>query len=154
MISKKVIIGKCKFGKGFFAKKNIKKGEVVLIFEGKLRNLQDLESLPDDVSDHAVQVSENKWLELTDNAKLINHSCEPNCGIKNKVKIIAMKDISKGDEVTFDYNMTEDSGWKMECKCGSKNCRKLIQNHEHLPREFRDKYKGYISDWLVEKYKL
>lgn len=36
----------------------------------------------------------------------INHSCSPNSGIKNSVKIVAMKNIRR-DEVVFDYSTSE-----------------------------------------------
>ncbi len=150
MISKKVIVGISKFGKGLFANENIKKDEMILIFEGRMRSSQDFAFLTKDIDDHAVQISENEWIEITDDARFMNHSCEPNCGIKGKAKVVAMRDIEKGEELTFDYDMTENSDWVLECKCGSKNCRKIIQGYKHLPEEVKNKYNGYISDWLVK----
>lgn len=63
----------------------------------------------------------------------LSHSCDPNCGtvttIVNGQYVIgmyAMKDISFGEELTFDYcSVTEDPNElkKAFCLCGSKKCR-------------------------------
>jgi hypothetical protein len=84
-------------------------------------------------------------------ARYINHSCEPNCGIKGLFKIVAMRDIDVGEEVTWDYEMTEDSDvWRMQCHCGSENCRGEIGAYRNMPQETREKYRGYISEWLLK----
>jgi uncharacterized protein len=64
-----------------------------------------------------------------------------------------MRAIKKGEEIIWDYEMTEDYMWTMECHCGSKNCRKIIANYRNMPEDVKAKYKGFISQWLVEKYK-
>jgi SET domain-containing protein len=62
----------------------------------------------------------------TNTAKYINHSCDPNCEvdiIKGKIWIIAIKDIKKGDELSYDYGFGYDADFRQfPCKCGSKNC--------------------------------
>lgn len=68
--------------------------------------------------------------------------------------LVAMKDIKKGQELVWDYDMTEDSDWRMECLCETPSCRKVIGSFSLVPDTVRQAYKGYISDWLVEKYKL
>ncbi|MGD0577135.1 MAG: SET domain-containing protein-lysine N-methyltransferase, partial [Candidatus Staskawiczbacteria bacterium] len=88
-----------------------------------------------------------------DEGRFLNHSCDPNCGVKGKFQIVAMRDIENGEELTFDYEMTEDSDWQMQCKCGSKLCRKVIGAYKNMPEFVKEKYKGYISEWLTEKYK-
>ena len=54
-----------------------------------------------------------------------NHSCNPNCGIKDKMKLVAIKSIKKDEEITFDY-ATLKLRIKMQCQCGSPNCRKML----------------------------
>ena len=65
-----------------------------------------------------------------------------------------MRDIRAGEELLWDYDMSEDSDWRMECRCGSVSCRKIIGAFSLTPQSVRDKYHGYISDWLVVKYGL
>jgi len=63
-----------------------------------------------------------------------------------------MRDIKKGAEITWDYEMTEDNDyWKMECRCNTKSCRKVIGAYRNMPLNIREKYKGYISDWLLSE---
>ena len=65
-----------------------------------------------------------------------------------------MSNIKKGGELTIDYEMSEDSDWVMKCLCGSKSCRKFIGSFKNMPKEVRNKYKGYTSNWLRTKYSL
>jgi len=144
-------------GLGVFAKNNIKKGEFISTFAGgkifRAEKATDLPFLPENIRDHAVQFAEGKWMYNNQTlAELLNHSCNPNCGIKNLFDIVAMKDIKKGKELTWDYEMTEDSDWRMRCKCGSKLCRHIIGAYKRMPKNVKEKYKGFISQWLVDKY--
>ena len=44
-------------------------------------------------------------------ARFINHSCEPNCESVTRGKriwIYALRDIQPGEELTYDYNLTGD----------------------------------------------
>ncbi|KAL0218832.1 hypothetical protein P9112_004485 [Eukaryota sp. TZLM1-RC] len=65
-------------------------------------------------------------------ARYINHSCEPNCYAKiitveglKKVVIYAKKEISVGEEVTYDYKFNEEEN-KLPCFCQAVNCRKYL----------------------------
>ncbi len=58
-------------------------------------------------------------------ARLINHSCDPNCeteGDDDHIWIEAMRDIKKGEELSYDYCFDVDDYEEHPCKCGSKNC--------------------------------
>ena len=59
-------------------------------------------------------------------ARLINHSCDPNCevfGTGLKVWVYAMKNIKKGDELSYDYGFSFDEDYKnYPCKCGATQC--------------------------------
>lgn len=155
MINAKIIIKETgKYGKGLFAAEDIHKGEIIADWvDGKVSEADKCSDLPKEVRDYAIQFEEHKWIDTESAGRFINHSCEPNCGVNGNLKIVAMRDIKKGEELTYDYEMTEDSDWKMECKCGSNNCRKIIGAYKNMPKEIRKKYKEYISDWLIKKYK-
>ncbi|XP_075514162.1 histone-lysine N-methyltransferase ASHH2-like isoform X2 [Primulina tabacum] len=66
--------------------------------------------------------------------RFINHSCDPNCRTEKWmvngevcVGLFAVKDIQKGEEVTFDYNYVRVFGAAAKkCVCGSHNCRGYI----------------------------
>lgn len=137
-----------KFGRGVFAREPIRKGEEIASFDGAFLD-DDFEPWTEDLLNHTIQCGKTLWRDSAGFARLLNHSCEPNCGIKGKYKVVAMRDIAKGEHLTWDYEMTERSTWwKMRCKCGSPLCRKRIGDYGNMPRSVRAKYKGYISTWL------
>jgi uncharacterized protein len=153
MDSKKVEIRKTvNRGQGVFVIRPIKKNEIIAEFDGEVYGWDD--KWTDELVDHCIQFEEKKWRDSKGIARLINHSCEPNCGIKNLFQVVAMRNLKSGEEVTWDYEMTEKHPyWRMNCKCGSKICRKIIGNYDNMPTEIRKKYRGYISEWLLKKIK-
>ncbi|KAJ6412621.1 hypothetical protein OIU84_005630, partial [Salix udensis] len=66
--------------------------------------------------------------------RFINHSCDPNCRTEKWVVngeicigLFALRDITKGEEVTFDYNYVRVVGAAAKrCYCGSPQCRGYI----------------------------
>jgi SET domain-containing protein len=65
-------------------------------------------------------------------ARYINHSCEPNCQTfieDSRVFVEAIRDIPPGTELTYDYHLTRNGryGAKWErryaCHCGAPSCR-------------------------------
>ncbi|MGZ3723981.1 MAG: SET domain-containing protein [Bdellovibrionales bacterium] len=139
------------FGRGVFAERKIKKGEVIAAFDGPFLD-DDFEGWTEDLMNHAIQYAKAAWRDSTGIARLINHSCEPNCGIKNYFQVVAMRDILPGEHITWDYEMTEkNSWWKMKCRCGNASCRKIIGNYSRMPLAVRNKYRGFISEWLLGK---
>ncbi len=62
-------------------------------------------------------------------ARLINHSCNPNCEawiVGRKIIIHALRDIEIGEELTFDYGFEVDCYEDHPCRCGSANCKGYI----------------------------
>lgn len=143
-----------------FAKKDIKQMEIIAKFEWpiyKAKKISDLPNLaPFFIRDHVIQVWENEFLHGKDClAELINHSCNPNCWIKDKSNVVAMRDIKKWEEIIWDYEMSEDSDWIMEnCQCWSDICRWIIRAYRFMPEPIKQKYKKewMISEWLIKKY--
>lgn len=140
-----------KYGRGVFATQAIKKGSLIASFDGPFFD-NDFDGWTQDLLNHAIQCGPALWRDSKGIARYLNHSCEPNCGIKGKFKIVTMRDVQKGEQLTWDYEMTEKSKWwKMRCCCGSKHCRKLIGNYSRMPKAVREKYRGYISTWITSK---
>lgn len=142
------------YDKGVFTKEKIFKDEIIAVYDGKIYTADKASLLSNDppqkIRDHVIQFAKNQYRDSNGIARYINHSCNPNCGIKDKFKIVAMRDLKKGEELTWDYDMSENSDWTMKCTCGSKDCRKIIRGFRYLPKNRKEKYKGYISDWLIE----
>ena len=61
-----------------------------------------------------------------DRSDHINHSCDPNIGFRECLTIIAIRDISGGEELAIDYAFWEcEASWKLRsvCNCGGRHCR-------------------------------
>lgn len=97
---------------------------------------------------HMVQVGPSRWRLPSLLGAAFNHSCNPNAGIRGLYEFVAMRDIAAGEEICWDYAMSENYEWRMDCLCGTPQCRKVVGAHDLLPPELKLKYKGYISDWL------
>jgi SET domain-containing protein len=70
-------------------------------------------------------------------AKYINHSCDPNCEtdiIRGHIWIIAIRDIEKGEEISYNYGYDFDSYEDHPCRCGAENCVGYILAEEHWPK--------------------
>lgn len=150
-------------GKGVFAKENIDKGTRLAIFGGKLMFIEDIKNLPENLKDYSMQIEERFVLgppqDVTDpdETDFFNHSCEPNSGFRGQMFLVAMRNIIKNEEITFDYAMVvsesigSDVVFEMECRCGSINCRKRITEDDWKIPDIQKKYDGFFSQYLQEK---
>jgi len=117
---------------GLFAKSDIKKGEKVIEYKGKKfthKQVEENDRFDNSKAIYLFTLNERYVLDgdtKTNTAKYINHSCDPNCEvdiIKGKIWIIAIKDIKKGNELSYDYGFGYDKDFRQfPCKCGSKIC--------------------------------
>lgn len=135
-------------GKGLFAARRFAKGERILTVEGEVVETTRPEAFPQEVQEHWFpfdrQGEKHFYVLPAEPWMFLNHSCEPNAGIKRKREIVAMGDIEKGEEVLIDYAMNNIDGWRMECYCGSPHCRGLIGSVDRLDDEKKEEYKGFI----------
>jgi len=148
-------------GLGIYAKSTINKNELVSIIGGYILNANEESKLSMDVKDYSLQISNEfvigpqKSIDI-EYSCFFNHSCEPNIGVKGQIFLMAMKKIKKGEELTFDYAMTiakmkGAKKYKMDCLCGSKNCRKIITEDDWKNPVLQKKYKGYFQWYIQEK---
>ena len=117
---------------GLYAIKDIKKGTKIIEYKGKIISIRQSEINPKFDNKRAIYLSNiNKKYDLDgdfkfNTARLINHSCDPNCevfGTGMKIWVYAMKDIKKGEELSYDYGFSYDKDFKdFPCKCRSKKC--------------------------------
>lgn len=69
-------------------------------------------------------------------ARLINHSCNPNCEAfveGRKIFIYSLREIAVGEELTFDYGFDVDCFEDHPCRCGSDGCVGYIVSREQWP---------------------
>lgn len=135
-------------GSGVFAVRDIPKDEVIAEFRGPRIKIEDMKGIPDEVWSHLFNVGVDEYIMAREPAVRTNHSCDPNAGIVRDVFLAAMRDIAKDEEITFDYSVITADNWKLECKCGSPSCRKIIGNYVDLPEAIKRKYDRYTPDWI------
>ena len=66
----------------------------------------------------------------------LNHSCDPNCEVdelKNRVWILALRNIAAGEELLWDYNLYDDDD-PAPCHCGSAKCRGTMYSREWMAK--------------------
>jgi SET domain-containing protein len=68
----------------------------------------------------------------------LNHACDGNVGFNEKGDFVARRKIEKGVELTYDYGLAESNPrFRMKCKCGAANCRKIITGNDWRDLAFR-----------------
>jgi len=143
-------------GSGIFAVEPIKKGEVIAIKHGNQIAGIDFQKMR--LAGHPeLQIGDDLYIapasseEIPNSMIYINHSCEPNIGMKDLITFVAMHDIRQGEELTIDYAMIDDRDISMKCSCGRKNCRKIILGRDWMKKDLQKKYNGYFSPYIQKK---
>jgi uncharacterized protein len=68
----------------------------------------------------------------------LNHSCDGNVGFNENGDFVARRRIAKGEELTYDYGLAESNPrFRMNCLCGSPNCRGTITGNDWKDQAFR-----------------
>jgi len=69
-------------------------------------------------------------------ARFINHSCSPNCEAEldeDRIWIVALRDIHRGEELSFNYGYDLVDYQDHPCRCGSPDCAGYIVSEEFFP---------------------
>ena len=147
-----------KGGKGVIARQAVQKGEVVAVWGGRVVTLAELATLPPEIQRHTAQVEEGLYLASTHAhapADYINHSCNPNVGLRGQIVLVAMRDIAPGEELCFDYAMCDGSVYdEFDCACGAPNCRGRVSGDDWQRPELWERYAGYFSPYLQRRIDL
>ena len=144
---------------GVFATTNISRNERIIQYigdkvnklEGDRRSSERIKKYLNKKNEGSVYIFElNKRYDIDgspkyNKARYINHSCDPNCEvdiIKNEIWICSIKDIKKGEELSYDYGYSFDKDDYSDhiCKCGSIKCIGYIISQDNW-----SKYKNYLK---------
>lgn len=137
------------FGKGVYAKTEIKKGTEIYQFTGNYLTFDQSVALGDDEC-YSVQVEEKLYLQPDAPGKFINHSCNPNCGLLPGLKLIALEDILPDQELFYDYSTTMlERRWTMKCNCQQPQCRIVIKDFDLIPE---DRQHYYLDKNIVQLF--
>ena len=145
MINTDFFVKRNKKGFAVYAGRPYKKGDVVCVMEGERK-------IPDDLF-NVLQIGRGVYMNLKKPYVYFNHSCDPNTGMRGVATLFALKNIKKGEEITFDYSTTM---WEdFRCLCGSKKCRGAVIDFFLLSTKTQEFYfkKGSLPDFINREYK-
>jgi SET domain-containing protein len=148
-------------GRGVYATRDIAPESEIIQYTGELINKKESErrawaqaEKAEKTGDAAVYIFtlDDEWDIDGDvpwnTARLINHSCEPNCEawiVGGKIYIYSLRAIKAGEELTFDYGFDIDCYEDHPCRCGKDGCVGYIVSREQWPelrRRVEKKKKG------------
>ena len=154
-IHRKVYIAPSKIeGYGIFAKQDFKPGQTVYIIKGRIikfniRNERDALYGP-----LWIGIGKNTWIDTRGVAPYLNHSSNPNCGIRGRVTVCAMRPIKKGEEITIDYSITEEQPlWWMKDATAKNKKESIIRAIQFMPKEKFKRYLPYIPRYFQSVYR-
>jgi uncharacterized protein len=148
-----------KGGFAVFAHHPLEKDEIICVWTGRVLTYDEMLSLTSDDKSHTIQVDEGLYLgPLTpqvEPADGINHSCDPNAGIRGQISLVAMRPIAAGEEITFDYAMADSTPFdEFPCTCGAPTCRGQVTGNDWQRPELWERYKGYFSAYLDRRIQI
>jgi hypothetical protein len=115
----------------------------------------------------SIQVGRNQHIEAGVIGSHINHSCMPSSRVRTSydcdsnegvVAFFSIRNILKGEEITFDYATTEtDLTPELAntlCLCETRDCRGRIFSYNRLPYIFKEKleHDGLLAEHILEMF--
>lgn len=139
-------------GDGAFAIRAIARGEIVAIFGGYVHSRRELDELPGERRARSIQLDEELFLvsgERREPGDMVNHCCDPSCGMRGDIVVVARRDIAVGEALTYDYAMS-DAGDHDEfaCRCGSSRCRGRVRGTDWRNLDLQARYAGYFTAFI------
>jgi hypothetical protein len=150
-------------GNGVFAVQDLVEGETLIEYKGEVINWKEaLRRHPHDPA----QPNHTFYFHIDDgrvidgnvkgnDARWINHSCEPNCEadeVDGRVYIKALRNIAAGEELNYDYGLIIDEPYtpkllsEFPCWCGSEECRGTLLTPKDDEDEKKKKKKARKAD--------
>ena len=144
-----------KGGCGVLARQPIAKGELLVLWGGRILTAAELDLTMPDFSQLILQVEDDLFLFNPlpgDPADCFNHSCDPNAGMSGQISLVALRDIAVGEEITFDYAMCDGSPYdEFDCYCDMPHCRHRVTGDDWKLPELQKRYAGYFSPYLQRR---
>ena len=145
-------------GRGLFAIEPIAPGQIVAVKGGAVMDRAAFDAIRDEVTPAEIQIEDDLFIAPTTAADVpanmlyLNHSCEPNVGVRGQITFVAMRAIAAGEELTIDYAMIDgDPDERMNCACGVAGCRGTITGDDWRRPDLQRRYDGYFSRYLADR---
>lgn len=142
-------------GCGVFALQKINRDELVSLWGGKIVRREELDPSMPRFTQRVLQMDEDLFLLTAEEKEpndCFNHSCQPNLGFFGQIGLAALRDIEPGEELTFDYAMSDGGPYdEFECLCGSDQCRGRVTGNDWKLPALWEKYAGHFSPYLARR---
>jgi SET domain-containing protein len=144
-------------GRGLFARRRIRKGEIVALKGGHVYDARTLAKVKKRIAVSYIQIADRFFIgaltaaEVARNKIFINHSCAPNLGIRGQITYVALRDIGAGEELTYDWAMEEHGRGRTLCRCGARRCRRVLTGRDWMLPRLQRRYRGYFSSYIEDK---
>jgi hypothetical protein len=142
-------------GWGSYATSMIPAGTTVAGFGGYVVPRRVLDTLTEERAGRSIQVDEDLYLLSAADPEpgdMLNHSCEPTCGLLGATILVALRDIAPDEELTFDYATCDGSDYdEFDCLCGTATCRTTITGSDWRLPDLHAKYAGWFSPYLAQR---
>jgi hypothetical protein len=144
-----------KGGWGVYARERVRAGELLIVWSGEVVTGDQLPHLIAAGYPYSVQVEENLYLVTMrppETADLVNHCCDPNAGLSGQIALVALRDIAPGEEVCFDYAMSDGSPYdEFACSCGTPHCRGRVTGSDWMRADLWQRYGSHFSPYLLRR---
>jgi SET domain-containing protein len=144
-----------KGGWGVFARVPVEKGELLVLWGGRVVHESELDPTMPDFTRRVLQIEDGFYFltpKKLEPADRFNHCCDPNAGFTGQIGLVAMRDLEPGEEVCLDYAMCDSAPYdEFICSCGSENCRGNITGEDWKRPDLRERYAGYFSPYLQRR---
>lgn len=139
---------------GVFALQPVAANSLIAVWGGTVVKAARFATLSPELISLSVQVEEGLFLvpDRLGPGDRINHCCDPNAGIRGYSMLVALRDIAAGEEVCYDYAMTDSSPYdEFTCACGAGNCRRRVTGSDWQNPALWARYDGYFSHYLQRR---
>jgi hypothetical protein len=135
-----LVIRESATGLGVFANRYISANSYILTIQGSPLHFDATTRLGDKES-YCLQTESDGYIFLEAPFCFFNHSCEPNCGIREGSSLYTVRPINRGEELSWDYSTSMlERHWTLNCCCRSSQCRSAIRDFDFLPQSVQDRY--------------
>jgi len=130
-------------------------GEVLFVLHGEALTKAQILTGGEEHAANAYQIDDDLYIyPMHPEGRFMNHSCDPNAGLREDREMVALREILAGEEVVFDYSTTmSEDHWTMPCLCGAAGCRGLVGDFHELPVVLQQRYLrlGVVQRFIVRQ---
>ena len=135
-------------GRGIVAVEDIAAGEVVAVKGGHLVDTATMLAQPPRLQNSEVQIAEGLHLMA-----LAEEEYEPVMLFRGNTVLVAMVDVTAGEELTTDYALFDGTVWPepLRCGCGAEACRGEVTGDDWRRPDLQRRYEGWFSTYLADR---